>query len=314
MPKFSDPNLLVGFDTSDDASVYRIDEKTALIQTVDIFPPVVDDPYEYGQIAAVNSLSDVYALGGEPKLALNILCFPTDLPKDSLQAILQGGYEKVQEAGALITGGHTIQDNEPKYGLSVTGFAHPNEILMNNKMQAGDVLILTKALGTGILTTAAKADMLEENSYKALIESMTCLNKYSAEIMKGFSVNSCTDVTGFGLMGHAFEMAYGSGMTIKLDHSKLPILPVAEEMAENGMIPAGAYKNREYLADFVFVNVNVPLPVEDILFDPQTAGGLLISLPESEGVKLAKELKDVDGVSEIIGVVDEFDNYSIKVE
>ena len=314
MPKFSDPDLLVGFDTSDDASVYRIDEKTALIQTVDIFPPVVDDPYEYGQIAAVNSLSDVYAMGGEPKLALNIFCFPDDLPKGVLQAILQGGYEKVQEAGALITGGHTIQDREPKYGLSVTGFAHPDEILMNNTMRVGDVLILTKALGTGILTTAAKADMLDENSYKTLVESMTRLNKYPAEIMKGFNVNSCTDVTGLGLMGHAFEMAYGSGMTIKLDHFKLPILPDAEEMAETGIIPAGAYRNREYLDDLVLIKENVPLPIEDILFDPQTAGGLLISLPESEGVKLAKELKAADGVSEIIGTVEEFDDYCIKVE
>lgn len=314
MPKFSDPDLLVGFDTSDDASVYRMNDDTALIQTVDIFPPVVDDPYEYGQIAAVNSLSDVYAMGGAPKLALNIFCFPEDLPKDVVQAILQGGYEKVKEADALITGGHTIQDSEPKYGLSVTGFAHPDEILMNNTMRTGDVLILTKALGTGILTTAAKAEMLDDDTYKAMVRSMTRLNKYPADIMKNFAVNSCTDVTGFGLLGHAFEMAYGSGKTIKLDHRRLPILPGAEEMAQTGIIPAGAYRNREYLDDLVFVNESVPLDIEDILFDPQTAGGLLISLPESEGIRLAKELKAADGVSEIIGTVSEFDEYSIKVE
>lgn len=314
LPKFSDPNLLVGFDTSDDASVYKISENTALIQTVDIFPPVVDDPYEYGQIAAVNSLSDVYAMGGNPKLALNIFCFPENLPKDVVQAILQGGYEKVQEAGAIITGGHTIQDSEPKYGLSVTGFAHPSEILVNDNVREGDVLILTKALGTGILTTAVKADLLQKGSYKKLIESMTQLNKNAAEIMKNYDINSCTDVTGFGLLGHAFEMAYGSGISIKLDHSKLPILPEAKEMAEMGIIPAGAYKNREYLDDVVLIKDNVPLSAADILFDPQTAGGLLISLPESEGVKLDAALKSAGVVSAIIGYAEKFDDYSIKVD
>lgn len=302
---------MVGFDTSDDASVYKIDENTALIQTVDIFPPVVDDPYEYGQIAAVNSLSDVYAMGGEPKLALNIFCFPENLPKDVVQAILQGGYEKVQEAGALITGGHTIQDREPKYGLSVTGFAHPSEILMNNNVKAGDVLILTKALGTGILTTAAKAGLLDDGAYKALVKSMTQLNKYPAETMKKYGVNSCTDVTGFGLLGHAFEMARGSGMTINLDHKKLPILQEADEMAETGIIPAGAYRNREYLDDVVLVDKKVPLAMEDIMYDPQTAGGLLLSLPEEKGKALVEELGEV---AEIIGWAKPFHDYSIIVE
>ena len=288
-----------------------MDENTALIQTVDIFPPVVDDPYEYGQIAAVNSLSDVYAMGGEPKLALNIFCFPEDLPKDVVQAILQGGYEKVQEAGALITGGHTIQDSEPKYGLSVTGFAHPSEILMNNQVRAGEVVILTKALGTGILTTAAKAGLLEEDGYRALVASMTQLNKAAAERMKPYGVHSCTDVTGFGLLGHAFEMAYGSGMTITLDHTKLPLLPEAEEMAETGIIPAGAYRNREYLDDVVLVKEGVPLAIEDILYDPQTAGGLLISLPETEGLRLVSEL---EGAAEIIGWAEELHDYSIVVK
>ena len=304
----------MGFDTSDDASVYKMDEKTALIQTVDIFPPVVDDPYEYGQIAAVNSLSDVYAMGGVPKLALNIFCFPEDLPKDVIQAILQGGYEKVREAGAIITGGHTIQDSEPKYGLSVTGFAAPSDILMNNNVKPGDVLILTKPLGTGILTTAAKAELIEENSYRALVKSMTRLNKYAAEVMKKYNINSCTDVTGFGLMGHAFEMAYGSGVTIKLDCSKLPVLPEAELMAEMGIIPAGAYRNREYLDDVITVNEKVSLAIEDILFDPQTAGGLLISLPEAEGVKLAAELTNTGENCKIIGYAEEFDEYSIVAE
>lgn len=313
LPKFRDPNLLVGFDTSDDASVYKIDEHTALIQTVDIFPPVVDDPYEYGQIAAVNSLSDVYAMGGIPKLALNIFCFPEDLPKDVVQAILQGGYEKVQEAGALITGGHTIQDREPKYGLSVTGFAHPSEIWMNSRVQAGDVLIVTKALGTGILTTAAKADLLETETYRRLVESMTRLNRYAAEAMKPYNINSCTDVTGFGLLGHAFEMAYGSGMTIHLDHTKIPILPQALELAETGIIPAGAYRNREYLKDVVLVKEEVPLAAEDILYDPQTAGGLLTALPEAQGVKLVKELNDLGETAQIAGWAEEFHDHSMIV-
>ncbi|MEG1583487.1 MAG: selenide, water dikinase SelD, partial [Anaerovorax sp.] len=206
MPKFSDPKLLVGFDTSDDASVYLLDDETALIQTVDIFPPIVDDPYEYGQIAAVNALSDVYAMGGEPKLALNILCYPEDLPKEVIQAILQGGYEKVLEAGAVISGGHTLKDAEPKYGLSVTGFAHPKDILLNSGIKPGDVLILTKALGTGILTTAQKAGILERENYAELVKSMCTLNKYTADIMKRFAINSCTDITGFGFLGHTYEM------------------------------------------------------------------------------------------------------------
>lgn len=313
MPKFKDPNLLVGFDTSDDASVYKLDEHTALIQTVDIFPPVVDDPYEYGRIAAVNSLSDVYAMGGTPKLALNIFCFPEDLPKNIVQAILQGGYEKVQEAGALITGGHTIQDSEPKYGLSVTGFAHPSEIWMNNCVQEGDVLIVTKALGTGILTTAAKADLLAAGAYRTLVESMTRLNRYAAEVMRSYNISSCTDVTGFGLLGHAFEMAYGSGMTINLDHTKLPILPEALDMAETGIIPAGAYRNRDYLDDVVLVKESVPLAAEDILYDPQTAGGLLVALPEAEGIQLVQELNDAGETARIAGWAEAFHDYSIIV-
>lgn len=314
MPKFSHPDLLVGFDTSDDASVYRLDENTALIQTVDLFPPVVDDPYVYGQIAAANSLSDVYAMGGTPKLALNIFCVPEDLPKDVVHAILQGGYEKVQEAEALITGGHTIQDKEPKYGLSVTGFAPPGEILTNKNMKPGDVLILTKPLGTGILTTAAKAELLDENAYKALICSMTALNRSPAEIMKAFPVNSCTDVTGFGLLGHGFEMAYASGCTLKFDHRNLPLLPEAVNMAEMGIIPAGAYKNRDYLKCHVQIGEHVPLAVADILFDPQTAGGLLISLPESEGIHLIKTLKDAGITAAIVGWAEELGNCSVSVE
>ncbi len=314
LPKFQDPNLIVGFDTSDDASVYKIDDNTALIQTVDIFPPVVDDPYEYGRIAAVNSLSDVYAMGGKPKLAMNIFCFPEDLPKDAVQAILQGGYEMVAEAEAIITGGHTIKDPVPKYGLSVTGFAHPSEILTNKGAKPGDILILTKALGTGILTTASTADMLEAHEYKELIDSMSMLNKYAAEVMGKFSSNSCTDVTGFGFLGHAFEMSYGSGCTIRINSSKLPMLSRAKDMARMGIIPAGAYSNRKYLEDKIKISEGVPLEITDIMFDPQTSGGLLISIPEKEGLKLTEALKDILPVAEIVGSVEEYREHSIIVE
>ena len=206
LPKFHDDNLLVGFDTSDDAAVYKIDENTALIQTVDIFPPVVDDPYSYGQIAAANSLSDVYAMGGRPKLAMNVLCMPEDLDKEIILEVLQGGYSKCKEADTIVCGGHTIKDNEPKYGLCVSGFVHPEKILRNNTIKEGDLLILTKAIGTGILNTAIKADLLTPDTEKALIESMASLNKEAALALDGFSVNSCTDITGFGLIGHASEI------------------------------------------------------------------------------------------------------------
>jgi selenide, water dikinase len=314
LPKFDDPNLLVGFDTCDDASAYKVNDDTAIIQTVDIFPPIVDDPYEYGQIAAANALSDVYAMGGSPKLAMNILCIPEDLPKEIIQGIMQGGYEKVAEAGAIITGGHTLKDLEPKYGLSVTGFAHPSEILTNSNAKPGDLLILTKALGTGILTTAAKTGLLDEDTYREMVGSMTALNKHAAEIMKRFPVNSCTDVTGFGLLGHAFEMASGSGSTIQLDAAEIPMLKRAVEMAETGIIPAGAYNNRDYLKGKVRISDIVPLAVSDVLFDPQTSGGLLISIPEKDGWKLLSALNDAIPLARIIGSVKEFKEYRILLK
>ena len=305
---------MVGFETSDDAAVYKIDEKTAMIQTVDIFPPIVDDPYQYGQIAATNSLSDVYAMGGTPKLALNVFCFPEDLPKETVQAILQGGYEKVAEAGAVIAGGHTIKDPEPKYGLSVTGFAAPEEILLNSRMRPGDIVLLTKKIGTGVLTTAAKGELLSKQDYDIMLHSMTRLNRKAAEVMKRFPVNSCTDVTGFGLLGHAFEMAAGSACTFCLDAQAVPMLPGAKEMAELGMIPAGAYRNREYLEEVICITDSLEASVEDLLFDPQTAGGLLISLPERDGLDLFTELRDAGEDVAIAGWVDEFHDYSVFVK
>lgn len=314
LPKFDDPNLLVGFDTSDDAAVYKIDDNTALIQTVDIFPPVVDDPYLYGQIAAANSLSDVYAMGGKPKLAMNILCMPEDMEKSVLLDVLQGGYSKCKEASAIICGGHTIKDNEPKYGLCVSGFVHPDHILKNSSAAEGDVLILTKALGTGILNTALKAELITAESEKALCDSMAMLNKTAAEIMTDFHVSGCTDVTGFGLMGHAHEMASGSSMTIVLESSHLPILPQALEMAEMGIVPKGAYNNRNWIGCSVASSRKVPLAITDIMFDPQTSGGLLISVPEKESQQLLMRLKDSIPAVEIVGYVKAFDGKSVRVE
>ena len=305
---------MVGFDTSDDAAVYKIDDNTALIQTVDIFPPVVDDPFLYGQIAAANSLSDVYAMGGKPKLAMNILCMPEDMEKSVLLDVLQGGYSKCKEASAIICGGHTIKDNEPKYGLCVSGFVHPDHILKNSSAAEGDVLILTKALGTGILNTALKAELITSESEKTLCDSMAMLNKTAAEIMTDFHVSGCTDVTGFGLMGHAHEMASGSGMTIVLESSHLPILPQALEMAEMGIVPKGAYNNRNWIGCSVASSRKVPLAITDIMFDPQTSGGLLISVPEKESQQLLMRLKDSIPAVEIVGYVKAFDGKSVRVE
>jgi selenide,water dikinase len=216
IPTRYDERLIVGFDKSDDASVYVIDEETALVQTLDFFPPIADDPELFGKIAAVNAISDIYAMGGDPKLALNIMCVTKEMSKDSIQAILRGGYSKAYEAGVIITGGHTIQDQEPKYGLSVSGFVHPKKVLTNAGANPGDVLILTKPLGVGILTTAAKAEFVENDVMKKIYRQMTELNKYARDVMVRYNVHSCTDVTGFGLLGHSYEMAQGSRVTIHL--------------------------------------------------------------------------------------------------
>jgi selenide,water dikinase len=313
LPKFDDPNLLVGFETSDDAAVYWISDELAIIQTVDLFPPIVDDPYDFGRIAAANALSDVYAMGGYPKLAMNILCYPEDLPTDTVQSILRGGYEKIIEAGAIIAGGHSIKDHEPKYGLSVTGFVHPKNILTNSGAKQGDLLILTKALGTGIINTAAKAGLVESATILAAIDSMAMLNKRAYEIMLEFPVNSCTDVTGFGLLGHAYEMAAGSGVTISLDAAAMPLLPEARDMARMGIIPAGAYANRQYLEPKLLADPTLPLDLLDVLYDPQTSGGLLISLPEKDAMRLLRTLKDELPCAELVGEVRRQGRFSVLV-
>ncbi|MEG0215618.1 MAG: selenide, water dikinase SelD, partial [Hungatella sp.] len=247
LPKFEDPNLLVGIETSDDGAIYKVSDEVALIQTLDFFTPVVDDPYTFGQVAAANALSDIYAMGGEPKIALNIVAWPNCVNPQFLGEILRGGADKVKEAGAVLAGGHSIQDDEPKYGLSVTGFVHPDKVFKNCGARPGDVLLLTKPLGTGIVNTAVKAEMASPEAQAEVIRVMTTLNQKAKRVIEQYDVHSCTDVTGFGLAGHSMEMAEGSGVTIQIHMDRLPIQAAAPEYARMGLVPAGAYRNRSYI-------------------------------------------------------------------
>lgn len=274
-----------------------------MIQTVDFFPPVVDDPYTFGQIAAANALSDVYAMGGEPRLAMNLLAFPSCLPVEAVGDILAGGASKVTEAGAVIAGGHSIEDQEPKYGLCVTGLVHPSRILTNSGAKEGDILVLTKAVGTGILSTAAKAELLEERDYRHMVELMTTLNKYAAQAAAPVPLSACTDITGFGLVGHVKEMAEGCGHTIELWAGKIPIVPKALELARDGIIPAGAYRNMDFTAGDTLEDPAVPREVLDCLYDPQTAGGLLLSVPEAHLSGLLARMADAGVPAAAIGAV-----------
>ena len=301
----SDPNLLVGFDKSDDASVYKVTDELALVQTVDFFPPIDDDPYTFGQIAATNALSDVYAMGGEPKLALNIMAVPDSLPKEAVHALLRGGYDKVYEAGAIITGGHSILDDEPKYGLAVTGFVHPDRLLTNSGAKPGDVLFLTKPLGIGILTTAAKAELLEPEELRRVTALMTTLNKGARDVMVKYRVHACTDVTGFGLLGHGLEMAQGSDTELHLQTAGLDFLPRALDFAGMGILPAGMYRNRSFAADFVEPG-QVPLAVQDAMYDPQTSGGLLIAVHPDDADAMYAELRTAVPSAQRVGTVEAY--------
>ena len=314
LPKTFDENLIVGLETSDDAAVYRINDDLALIQTLDFFTPVVDDPYVFGQIAATNSLSDVYAMGGEPKLAMNIVCFPNCLSTDILTEILKGGYDKVKEAGALLVGGHTVEDDEPKYGLSVAGFVHPDQILTNSNAKPGDLLILTKPIGLGIINTAIKGGLADKDAYEEAVHIMSTLNKYAKEAIDKVKVNSVTDITGFGLLGHSLEMAEGSSVTIKINHESVPIISKALEYAQMGLVPGGAYANRGHIGDKVKFGPNVSREMEDVLFDPQTSGGLLISVPKDNADLLLKELSNTPTRHGVIGEVAEKEEYYLIVE
>ena len=288
----SDPRLLVGYDKSDDASV--------------------DDPFLYGQIAAANAISDVYAMGGEPKLALNILCLPESMTREMVQELLRGGYDKAYEAGAIITGGHTIHGAEPIYGLAVSGFVHPRRVLTNSGAKPGDVLLLTKPLGVGVLTTAAKAGLAEPAVMDRIYRQMAALNRTARDIMVKYRVHSCTDVTGFALLGHGFEMAQGSGCTVHIQSGNVPFHPEAWDLAAMGLIPAGAYRNRDYAEKGVTVRGNVSRTMQDLLYDPQTSGGLLMAVDPADAEACLRELRDaIPAASQVGYVTERQDNWLI---
>jgi len=272
------PDLLVGLEVSDDAAVYKINDEVAVIQTLDFFPPIVDDPYDYGAIAAANAMSDVYAMGGEVVLALNICGFPPDLPPDVVAEILCGGAEKVAEAGGILAGGHTLDDKEPKYGLAVTGFVHPDRVATKAGAKAGNVLILTKPLGVGIITTALKGQVADPSHVEAAVESMKKLNREAARLMQRVGVNACTDITGFALLGHAQEMAEKSGLGIRFYLEKLPFLEGARGYAEDWLFPGGTCRNQEHYAAQVRFAPSIPEEMQMLLYTPETSGGLLIAV------------------------------------
>ncbi len=302
LPAFADENLLVGVATSDDAAVYRVTDDAALIQTVDFFTPVVDDPYTFGQIAAANALSDVYAMGGTAKVALNLVGFPGCLDPSILGEIMAGGAAKVKEAGAVLVGGHSIQTEEPLYGLCVTGFVHPERIWKNFGARPGDALILTKQIGSGIINTAVKGDLASEQAQREAVTVMASLNRRAKEAVEGLPIHACTDVTGFGLLGHAVEMSEASDVTLVLDTERIPLIGEAEDYAAMGLVPAGAYRNRGYYLDKVDVG-GVRESMVDMLFDPQTSGGLLISLDADAAEKAMHRLADagLDTAFAVIG-------------
>ncbi len=277
IPRVENPNVLVGFDTADDAGVFRVSPDLALVQTVDFFTPIVDDPYTFGAIAAANSLSDVYAMGGKPLTALSILCWPGPGDLEDLEQILKGGAEKIHEGGAVVLGGHSISDPEIKFGYSVTGTIHPNRVKTNSAARAGDVLILTKKIGTGVIATALKRGLAKPEHVDQAIQSMLTLNRAAAEAMGRLEIHSVTDVTGFGLLGHAREMAAGSGVTLEIDSHRVQFFDGAVEYAKTGAIPGGLKNNR----DFVASCVEGTSEFDDLLYDPQTSGGLLLAMPES---------------------------------
>jgi len=300
-----DPNVLVGFDHADDAGVYQISPDTALVQTVDFFTPIVDDPYTFGQIAATNSLSDVYAMGGRPLTALALVCFPEKGDLEILERILAGGLSKMIEAGCTIVGGHSIRDEETKFGYSITGLIDPKRVLANSGAKVGDALVLTKAIGTGVISTAIKKEKAKEAWVQGAVASMTTLNKKAAELLasKPYQAHGMTDITGFGLIGHARELAKASGVSIRLYAAKVPLLDGAVECVRAGNIPGGLKANREFAECVVEYGNGIPEEVKTLLFDPQTAGGLLISLASGAAESLVSELQDQGLAAAHIGEV-----------
>ncbi len=292
MPKFEDENLIVGIETSDDAAIYKVTDDVAMIQTVDFFTPIVDDPYMFGQIAAANALSDVWAMGGEPTVALNIVGFPNCLDPSILGDILSGGADKVKEAGAVLVGGHSVQDDEPKYGLCVSGFVHPDKIFKNYGCRPGDVLVLTKQIGSGIINTAIKGEFASETSVKEAQMVMASLNKKAKQVAEKFHISACTDITGFGLLGHCVEMAEASGVTFEIVADSVEYMADAMEYANMGLVPAGTYKNRGYSIDRVEAE-GIPPVYLDLLYDPQTSGGLLLSVAPEDLKEMLSEFQKI---------------------
>ena len=307
-------DLLVGFDTSDDAAVYRLTDDLAVVQTIDFFPPIVDDPYDFGVIAAVNALSDVYAMGGVPLLALNIVCFPEDLPKEVLGRILLGGMDVAKEAGIVIAGGHTVKDREPKYGLSVTGIVRPDSIITNAAAAIGDDLVLTKPLGTGIITTAAKAGVTDDATLAGAIEIMRQLNRAAGEVMVEAKIKSATDITGFGLVGHLLGMLRASGTAAKLRFSDVPLLPGVRELADRGVVPGGTRNNFDAFDSEVAWGSDITDEEKLILCDAQTSGGLLMAVPPASTQAVLDGLTQRGVMGAIIGRVAAAEEASNTIE
>ena len=309
----ADENVIVGLERADDAGVYKISDDLALIQTVDFFTPIVDDPYGFGQISAANALSDVYAMGGTPKMAMNLVAFPIkQMDISVLRQIIQGGIDKLAEADVVLIGGHSIEDNELKYGLSVTGFVHPAKMLTKKNLRPGDRLVLTKPLGTGIVNTAIKAGMAPADLTDKVTRLMAMLNRDAARIMSQFEVHACTDVTGFGLLGHLAEMICGSGISIRVFSDHVPVIPEALEFAAMGFIPAGAYKNKEFRESMIDFSHAVTRSVQDVLFDPQTSGGLLIGIGRDRADALVKTLRD-KGISDTAEIGEVVKDEKVKI-
>lgn len=312
IPRKEDPNLLIGYDSSDDGAVYRVSDDLAIVQTLDFFPPMVEDPYTFGQIAAANAVSDIYAMGGQVKTALNIVCFPEHYDLNILGEIILGGTEKVHEAGGVVAGGHSIADADIKYGLSVMGTVHPEKIYSNTGGRPGDVLVLTKPLGVGIVSTAQRVKLASEEAMKAAIASMTTLNKYAAQLLGKYNIHGCTDVTGFGFLGHLSEMLGESGRAC-IYSSAIPYIPQAREYAEEFLLTAAAQKNRNHVGDQVEFRLD-DFPMEEILFDPQTSGGLLVALPREDGLRLVEELYKGNLTGAVVGEIRESQERKIIVQ